>query len=447
MTQPGVCRSLLASMDRATKKALLKACKLDEPIPPGDPRHYDFDEPLLRGQPWRERVTEVIDLSSEPTTQLVTGLPGSGKSTEFEQLERDLVALDHRVVLADAGAWIRDDAPITHQDILLALVLALYPDGNPDGAGGWVKEYVRQVKELFVSEISVHGIGAAGVKAELTTNNTLFQLAARRLGELRDLREKVFGLLQTAAVEADRAGEPLVIILDGIEKRATGDLSGPEEREKYRNHWFGSFLTYSRDLRPPVHVVYTVPPFMVRRAAELGAQYGHELLFLPMVRVFERSDDDQGRPVLHGPGVRAMRAALQKRVPAEHFDDPVIAGWLAVHSGGYMRDLLRLVIDCIYRVAQGGTITRDIAERAIVQVRQTYLEGLDLGDQSLLEQVHRDRDFPKERSNRAQMDALLQGHLMLRYHNARFWYDAHPLVWDRLGIPMPSWDHVAQVCR
>jgi hypothetical protein len=434
-------------MDRTTKKALLRACKLDEPVPPGDPRHYDFDEPPLRGQPWRERVTEVIDLSSEPTTQLVTGLPGSGKSTELEQLSRDLVNLDHRVVLADAGAWIRDDAPITHHDILLALVLALYPEGNPDGVGGWVKEYARQAKELLVSDVAIEGVGVSGVKAQLTTNNTLFQLAAQRLGGLRDLREKVFQLLGTAAREAERAGEPLVIILDGIEKRATGDLSGPEEREKYRNHWFGAFLTHSGDLRPPVHVVYTVPPFMVRRAAELGAQYGHELLFLPMVRVFERGDDDQGRAILHCPGVQAMCVALQKRVPAEHFDDPAIPGWLAVHSGGYMRDLLRLVIDCIYRVGEGGQITRDIAEHAIVQVRQTYLEGLELGDQALLEQVHRDRDFPKERSNRPQMDSLLQGHLMLRYHNSRFWYDAHPLLWDRLGVLMPSWEQVAEVCR
>lgn len=433
-------------MDRTIKKALLKACKLDEPVPPGDPRHYDFDEPPLRGQPWRERVTEVIDLSSEPTTQLVTGLPGSGKSTELEQLSRDLVARGHRVTLADAGAWIRDDAPVTHQDILLALVLALYPDGNPDGATGWIREYARQVKELIVSEVAVEGIGAMGVKAQLTTNNTLFQLAARRLAELRDLREKVFELLARAADEADKADEPLVIILDGIEKRATGDLSGPEEREKYRNHWFGAFLTHARDLRPPVHVVYTVPPFMVRRAAEIGAQYGNELLFLPMIRVFERSDDERGCPVLHRPGLQAMCAALQKRVPLECFDSPATPGWLAMHSGGYMRDLLRLVIDCIYRVPEGDVITREIADNAIVQVRQTYLEGLDLGDQTLLQQVHQDRDFPKEQGNRRQMDALMQGHLMLRYHNSHFWYDAHPLLWERLGVPMPGWDQIAQAC-
>jgi hypothetical protein len=435
-------------MDRATKKLLLRNCKLDEPVPPGDPRHYDFDHPPLRGQPWRERVAEVIDLSSEPTTQVVTGLPGSGKSTELTQLVQDLTARSYRVVLADAGAWTRDDAPITHQDILLALVLSLYPDGMPESLTGWVKEYAAQVKALLVSDVALSEFGAdAGsmrVKAELTTNDTLFQLAARRLGELRDLREKVFRLLATAGASAEKAGEPLVIILDGIEKRATGDLSGPEERENYRNHWFGAFLTHARELQPPVHVVYTVPPFMIRRAAELGALFGQELRFLPMIRVFERTDD-QGRPSLHHLGVRAMREALFRRVGAEYFENSTVADWLVVHSGGYMRDLLRLVMDCIYRVNDEGKITRGIADHAIMQVRQTYLEGLDLSDESLLKQVHRDRDFPKDKSTTPQMDALLQGHLMLRYHNSSQWYDVHPLLWDRLEIASPTWETVAEV--
>ncbi|NJK33161.1 MAG: hypothetical protein HC927_12570 [Deltaproteobacteria bacterium] len=437
-------------MDRATKKRLLRACKLDEPIPSADPRHFDFDHPhRLRGQPWRERVAEVIDLASEPTTQIVTGLPGSGKSTELEQLRQDLTKLDFSVVLADAGAWIRDDAPITHQDVLLALVLALYPDGSPDGAKGWLREYANQVRELLLSEVRFSGDAAAGVvgvKTELTTNSTLFQMAARRLAELQDLRDKVFDLLSRAAKAADAAGEPLVIILDGIEKRATGDLSGPEEREKYRNHWFGAFLTHARELRPPVHVVYTVPPFMVRRAAELGAQFGHELLFLPMVRVFERDDDDQGRPRLHAPGVCAMRDALFRRVAAEHFAEPAVAGWLAIHSGGYMRDLLRLVIDCIYRVPEGGTITRAIAEQAIVQVRQTYLEGLERDDKIMLKTVHQGREYPLEARNKQRMDALLQGYMMLRYHNSHSWYDCHPLLWEQIEYNIPDWGIVAEIC-
>ncbi len=437
-------------LDDTIKRKLLKSCQLDEPIPPGDSRHYDFDSPVeFRGQPWRQRVAEVIRLASKPTTQIVTGLPGSGKSTELKQLKKDLEERDYRVELADAGAWIQDDEPITHHDILLALVLALYPEGQPEGFPGWATEYAEQVHKLLGSEIEASGfevgVGSAKVKANLTTDTTLFQQVAKRLGDVQGLRKRVFELLGKAAKQAENSGKPLVIILDGIEKRATGDLAGPEEREKYRNHWFGAFLTHARELRPPVHVVYTVPPFMVRRAPELGAQFGQELQFLPMVRIFQRKDAEDGRPTLQKQGVVAMRDALFKRVGTKYFSDPAVAAWLVVHSGGYIRDLLRLVIDCIYRV-DGDVITRDVADQSIVQVRQTYLEGIEAADESLLKLVHQARTFPLDESNKARMDSLLQGYLMLRYHNAIHWYDAHPLLWPRLGIQGPTWDEVAEAC-
>jgi hypothetical protein len=439
-------------LDTATKRRLLKACKLDEAIPPGDPRHFDFDAPeQLRGQPWRKRVAQIIELSSEPTTQIVTGLPGSGKSTELKQLKQELERLDYKVVLADAGAWVRDDEPITHHDILLALVLALYPEGKPTGLTGWAKEYVRQVTALLNSETRMTELefetGVAKTKFELTTDNTVFQRAARRLGEVEGLRQKIFDLLRTTATRAETEGTPLVIILDGIEKRATGDLSGPEQREKFRNHWFGAFLTHARELRPPVHVIYTVPGFMVRRAAELGAQFGQELQFLPMIRVFERDRLDTDPVTLNMTGVQAMRAALFKRVDPTYFADPVIASWLVVHSGGYIRDLLRLVIACIYRTPDGGTITKEIADEAIEQVRQTYLEGIETADESILKQVHDERQFPITETNKPRMDGLLQGYLMLRYHDPRSWYDSHPLLWPRLGVQMFDWDHVVSRCR
>lgn len=438
-------------MDRDTKRRLLRACRIDEPVPPGDSRHYDFDHLKLRGDPWRTQAADVIDYAGddETTTQILTGLPGSGKTTELRQLEVDLTERGYRVVFADAGAWIRDDAPITTQDVLLALVLSLYPQGQPSGLTGWTREYAEQVRTFLTSEVKVQELGVdlqgVDVSAELITQDTLFQQVARRLGELQGLREKVFALLEQAARGARKAGQRLVFLLDGIEKRATGDLAGSEEREKYRNHWFGAFLINARDLRPPVHVVYTVPPFMVRRAAELGNQFGHELLFLPMVRVLER----QARPGssgVHAPGICAMRDALFLRVPPEHFSHPAVPAWLALQSGGYMRDLLRLVTQCIYQCPEGAVIDRALADAAVIRVRQTYLEGLRAEDETLLKEVHQKHDFPLDDENQKRMDSLLQSYVMLRYHNSQFWYDAHPLLWPRIGATLPDFDTIASLC-
>lgn len=429
-------------MDNETKKALIRACRPDEPVPPDDKRHFDFDVHGLRGEPWREAVAEVIKFADGPTAQGVTGLRGSGKTTELEQLAADLNHCGYRVVLADAGAWVRDDSPITVETIWLALVLALYPDGEPEGVGGWLAEYGERAWAFLSTRIDIKEATAqigskdfarARVKAELTSDDTLFQRVALHLKQSTGLREKIFELLAFAAHSAAKAGTPLVILLDGIEKRATGDLNGPEEREKYRNHWFSAFLTRAPDLRPPVHVVYTVPSFMIRRAAEFGAAFGQELQFLPMVRVWRRGADGRGG-VIDPVGLRAMRDALFLRLPREHFDEPRLADWLIVHSGGFMRDLLRMATRCIYACkGDSGCITREIADAAIIRVRQTYLEGLEKLHKTLLRSVQLTGDYPLESGTASEMDRLLQSHVMMRYHNSHFWYGAHPLLWDELA--------------
>ena len=435
-------------MDRPTKKKLLAACKVNEAIDKGHPHYFDFDrEGLeLRGQLWRDRVADVIALADEPTSQLVTGLPGSGKSTELKQLARQLEAEGFEVIVADAGEWVRDDEPIETHDILLALVLALYPKGGPDSAGGHLKEYAKRVWTFLNSKADIKQIGlkgdAAEVKVELTTDNTLFQEVSRRLKDAKGVREEVFALLQTAAEESD---SPLVIVLDGIEKRATGDLSQGDESEKFRNHWFGAFLRDSRDLRPPVHVVYTIPSFMIRRASELTARFGHEVEFLPMVRVLS-SERSNGSVLLNEPGLCAMRDALLRRVPEEHFEGKAVAAWLALHSGGYVRDLLRLVVQCIYDVRPGEKIDKPLADAVIERLRQTYKEGLQVEFERLLEDVHQNLEFPLDQGNKHFMDALLQGCLMFRYHNAKAWYGVHPLLWEELGIVGPTWEDVTGAC-
>ena len=67
-------------------------------------------------------------------------------------------------------------------------------------------------------------------------------------------------------------------------------------------------------------------------------------------------------------------------------------------------------------------------------------------DGTQLKQIHAGRAFPMGERNESRMDALLQGYMMLRYHNSQYWYDSHPLLWSRLGVPMPEWDAVAEVC-
>ncbi len=424
-------------------RGFIRACKPEEPVSPDDARHFDFDEPRLRlrGAPWRERLAKVIRLASEPRAQLVTGLRGSGKTTELCQLQETLRRDGYHVVMADAGQWIGDDRPIETEDLMLALVLSLYPDGKPDETRAWAREYASKLQKFFSSEVGLSG-DVAGVRLALTTDETVFERVAKHLRERDGLRRQIHSLLLDAAEASREAGEELVILLDGAEKRAVGELHERERRTEFHNHWFGSFILRGRDLKPPVHVVYTVPPFMVRRGAELAASFGSELHFLPMVRVYDRHSQ------LDRVGVEAMTQALFKRIPAERFADEVTPRWLTAQSGGYFRDLLRFVTEMVYLVGDDEPqFTRAHAEAAVSRIRQSYLEALVREDKDVLARVHPSKAFPDEEAAQLRMDSLLQGFKMFRYHNGEPWYDAHPLCWAELGFAddLPSWDQLAAI--
>ena len=420
----------------------IAACKPEEPVSPDDPRHYDFDAPSLRlrGAPWRERLARVIELASEPKAQLVTGLRGSGKTTELCQLQKALREANYHVVMADAGQWLSDARPILTEDLMLALVLSLYPDGKPDGAKAWVREYATKVQKFLNSEVKLEG-DVEGVRLQLTTDETVFERVAKHLRQRDGLRRQIHALLGDAAEAARKECRGLVILLDGAEKRAVGELYERERRSEFHNHWFGSFIVDGRDLKPPVHVVYTVPPFMVRRSAEFPANFGSELHFLPMVRVYDRESK------LDMVGVEAMAQALFKRIPKQHFADEVTPRWLTAQSGGYFRDLLRFVTEMVYQVGDEPQFTRAHAEAAVSRIRQTYLEGLVREDKDVLRQVHPSKAFPEEEAAQLRMDSLLQGFKMFRYHNGEAWYDAHPLLWPALGFAddLPSWEQLAAI--
>jgi len=426
-------------MEHQLKRALKSKCRPDEPIGPHDERHHDFDDPKLhlRGRPWRAWLADEIRLADKPTAQMVTGLRGSGKTTELKQLQALLEGEAYRVVYADIEPWLGDGEPITTTDLLLASVLAFHPSGRPDNTTNWAREYAAQFGKLLGSEVTVEG-GVEGLKGKLTTDQTLFQRVARHLRQRDGLREDVFALLARPAEAAAAEGEELILILDGAEKRATGELHETKRRAEFQNAWSGAFVQQARDLRPPrLHLIYTVPPFMIRRTSEIAASFGCELQFLPMVRVFDHTGQ------LHAPGLDAVVDALTKRIPAEHFEELAVMYWLAAWSGGYFRDLLRFVNYMIHAVGEQPKFTRAHASYATDQVRQSYTQAISLSfeERQVLEQLHPSRRFPDHEAARERMDTLLQGFKMFRYHNDHDWYDAHPLLWPVMGFDPPiTWD-------
>ncbi|MEX1363134.1 MAG: hypothetical protein AB1Z98_08415, partial [Nannocystaceae bacterium] len=116
-------------MDLATRQRLYKSCR-NEPLDPDDVRNVDFDRftkgAAVRGVSWVERLARPIELSPDlPMRRFITGLPGSGKSTELRRLAARLSRPEGAnllMITIDAEQVLDLAQPVDVPDIIMVLV-------------------------------------------------------------------------------------------------------------------------------------------------------------------------------------------------------------------------------------------------------------------------------------------------------------------------------------
>ncbi|MCP3983473.1 MAG: hypothetical protein GY723_03745, partial [bacterium] len=170
-------------MDIQTRRRLYASCR-DEPLAPDDQRNVDFDNRdglAIRGVSWVERLAAPIELSDRPTRQLISGLPGSGKSTELRRLEAHLRGEPEKpgflVARVDAEDAFDLRQSIDLPDVIAVLVDAaeravLHAEGAPQSAGdsGFLGRlwHWLTATDLELSKIEIAG-GPAKLAFEMKT--------------------------------------------------------------------------------------------------------------------------------------------------------------------------------------------------------------------------------------------------------------------------------------
>jgi len=422
------------------KRKFFNNCRLDQPLNPQDPFYYPFDQRELRGLDCVKRMADTIRLSEENTWQLFTGLRGSGKTSEFERLTGLLKASGHCVVCvhAENEGWIDKSQPLKFGDVLFIVCFALQKDLPLLGkAVEWFEDVSRRFWNSLNSEIQLEKLGISATvpgglgpelevkfKSEPTFRQQLNQRLAATPGALK---KHVHQFVQEVGLKLSAHSGKLVLLIDDLEKYAETFVKRSEHEDYVRD----VFLNHSELLRVPCHVVYTIPPFMAQHGAELGVIYSGDLSFLPMVRVQSRTGSPEAA------GVKALVEGLRRRVNLEQafVDAEGAPRVLAEKSGGYLRDLLRLMRECLMLCSDkpDELITPAIVERAVKRVQNEYRESLLQEHRPLLAQTHESHEYPLSTQNRDLFGDLIRSHMLLRYHNDREWYDAHPLLWESLA--------------
>lgn len=442
-------------MDRATRQRLVARCNPAEALGPDDERYVDIDRATQHGAGPRGRsavgeIASQIEAMPIPDESFfLSGLPGSGKSTELRRLAARLRAPDgaalHPLII-DAEELIDLNVEVDLPDLLLVLlfgaergVLAL--EGR-QASETFHEGPVKRVLNWFTStEVSVDspefkaeakagipGIGeaTAGAALALKIKNSpslrarFRDRAASQLnGFLADINQELV-LLDQRAQATGCAG--LMLMVDSLEhlkgtSTTWNNVLTSAERV---------FIRLEQGLKLPVHTLFTVPPALVLRLKTANLE------FIPMIKLWERGH--RGRDEL---GFERARALIRRRVT-----DAELAEILGSADLEARRD--RLIASCagypreMIRVLRKLCATTDPVagfDQILSQSANNILDVVSTEEAArVAAQVALDNDVTVPEELQPVLDRLMTDNVILRYQNHERWYDVHPAVREKRSV-------------
>jgi hypothetical protein len=434
---------------RARARVLYNALNFDTPV------NFGQDELIeglgedkyvenLHGAAERDPVQELanqIDLSDSAGAYLFTGNRGTGKTTELLRLATILRQYDCEVFYADMVEYLNLTQHIEITDFLISVLGAFSEKierrfhDNPGKPSFF--ERVRSFLNTNVqfTEIKLPA-GWIEFKAALQQNPTFKEQLQEKT---RGLVEQLVKQARDFAVEAahyvrNQRADPnrkVVLIVDSVERlRGVGDTQDIREVFKSAETVFSSHADKLRFTA--LNVVYTVPPYLSALAGALGSVYaGGRIYALPSVHIYECCPPPGDEPAPYGQGLANMRDVVDKRFPQwrEFFSEAQLAR-LAQHSGGDLRDYLRMLRLAVARVLQSGglPVPDALITDAEDAVRNDMLPIAD-DDRNWLRRI-----MTSHKPQLPSLDALpdfarlQEGKYLLHYRNGEDWYDVHPLL-------------------
>ncbi|MCO4744541.1 MAG: hypothetical protein KC912_07130 [Proteobacteria bacterium] len=419
---------------RSFQRAFFRALR-DRPLDVTDPKDALLYEPLH--DPIEDpvvRLHNTIDFSAEESVQIVAGFRGTGKTTEFSRLERRLWKSDYLVVRVDLDEYLDLHSPVHVTDFLLVLSGAIsdrLADERLLGQEGPPSFWERAARllggSLEVSDVSASA-GPVGLKVGIKVDRTVREKVRTALSgqlprlvhEVRTHHEEILAQLRAKWGEDAR----LVVIVDSLEHIRGHMGRSTEVFRSMQELLFG----HARHLQlPGTHMVLSVPASLALQADNLAAQFVNGAVqSWSSCRVLQREGGPDPVTIERLVHLVERRGDWRRLLPErEHLER------LCLASGGYLRDLLNMLVEAIH-LAGAGVPPEDRVERVLAVQSRAY-QPLYADEIEVLQKIAERRSLAGVTiEERDYVVRFLDSHMVLCYLDDDFWYDVHPLVRERV---------------
>jgi hypothetical protein len=442
----------LSSSDRDLLKLVYNRVR-DHALMPDNDEDRSLYYPLYEAPGCYDPVAELqtnIEWNGQESIQFLSGFNGSGKTTEFYRLKRNLEAAGYSVLMADYQDYLSPAEPVEASELLLVIAGAfadrvekdlgnlnidLKKDAVWDRLWNYLSKTEVELTDVAIkADLGIAALGKTGADLKLNLQSTptfrqrVKKLLESKIGHLKQEVDKEI-VAGVRAIQARNGDRPVVFLFDSIEK-LRGSFSNEADVRRSVEMLLSQHLPMLRF--PKVHMIYAVPPWLKFTKQTVGS-----VVMLPSVRLKERD----GSP--HQDGGNALRGLLHRRLqekdenwqrlfgPGPNGSYP-LAEILIENSGGDFRTLLNLVRETLLRANRLDAlpVLQKTIDEACQAVRQQMLP-IPIEEARRLERISRTKSDVLQTDGGEEVAAvtrLLDTHRLLYLKNGGEWYDVHPLI-------------------
>ncbi|MEI2774801.1 MAG: hypothetical protein V9G19_02295 [Tetrasphaera sp.] len=380
----------------------------------------------------RTAVRSVLLAGDAPTTTLITGHRGVGKTTEMIRMKVRLESGEgeakHFVSMLRGQDWLDLD-DIRAEDIVFQTVRQLVSDLNNHAGVTFRHDQIKEWGKALVDWLKTAGIDGGGDWLKISLSLKDFPAArddfrAVLRGQLPTLIDTVNErLLKPAKQQLARAGTRggIVVIVDDLDKirpRAIADRAEVTNQEQI-------FVHESELLRAlDCDAIYSIPIELAYSHAQndLVTAYGARPLHLPVIALTspDNQPSPEGRSALLD--IYARRVAAAGAGNAAVFEDDALRDDVLLSTGGYVRSLGTGMREAL-RTVDTLPITRSAVATVFNRLARDMRRGLEPGDRELIDEV---AASGAESDNPAFFRLLRSGYLLAYQDDGSDWYAPHP---------------------